>query len=615
MRVFLWSHVSTFVKGKRSRIGTGNENTFRDRNPGACHLVPVLLLAFWTMKKVAIIFGLIVLMMFGYSVWSLAFADCICTCTPSPSATVTPTATSTPTPTPVPTATVTPTPIGSSAPVDIVMDFTGGSPGDLVTIANLTSSTHNLSGVNGTWSLTRTPADHTNLVASPVLPLLQSIICGDTTYSATSGRAMKFDADVAVAHGTGSEDETYSFSANTVGNVTLGSMSTFASTLNTEADMFIMYSSFSVIQFYRNSSGGTPYFEAHSTSNNRSQFGPRVPIIIPGPFWISHRRNKTSGLTEVVVQDGVTGRFIGCSHTSTDLTTLTSLVLTDYIAPQGGNFKHSIVALAFNDKATLPLAPGAFVLPPLPSVAAYDGSSGISLDLGDGAQIAAFGYKIERSSDGGDTWSTIQSYLEVPLNGSPVSPYLDTTTINGVTYKYRVTAILGEWSSTTTESNSLTKGAATWQDTADPVLSDSDDGQQSSSRVHSTVISLPAGTVSKLRVFIGADTTYPAPGLKIALYDNSGHLVTQQLHDVSVPVGYSNSWKELNVPITAIPAGTYRIAWISLSSGNYLTYRYKNGIGASDWSTADYTTFAQSTFAAPYYHVNGTDAAGVFIAP
>ncbi len=528
---------------------------------------------------------------------SMAFADCLCTCTPSPSATVTPTS----------------TPIGNSAPVDIVIDFTGGNSGDLVTAGNLTESTHNFSGVSGTWSVAHNPADHTNLIASSVLTLLQPILCGDTTYSTTSGRAIKFDADVAVTHGGVYDSGTYGFSANSVGNVTIGSMSTFASTLDTEADMFVLNSQWSVTQFY-NGNGGR-YFEAHSTFGNRSQFSVRIPITGSGPFWISQRRDVTAGLTEVVIQDGVTGQFIGCGKTSTDLTTLVSLVIQDYIKPAGGNFKHSIVALAFNDKATIPLAPGAFVLPPLARVTAYDGQSGISLDLGDTSNIAAFGYKIERSPDGGSTWSTIQSYLEVPRNGSNVSPYLDTSVENGVTYKYRVTGILGDWSSTATESNSLTRGAAAWNDTIDPSTADTNDGQQSSSTLHSVVISLPAGTVSKLRVYIGSVNTYNAPGIKIALYDSSGHLVAQSTHAVSLNVGYSNSWLEFNLPITTIAAGNYRIAWMGLSSGTYMTYRYRNGSGMTDWSTATYATYAQSTFATPWTHANGTDASGVFIAP
>ncbi len=535
---------------------------------------------------------------------SIAFADCVCTCTPAPSATATATST------PVPTATVTPTPTGDSVPVDIVLDFTGGSPGDLVSVANLTSSTHNFSGIGGTWSLTRNPVDHTNLVESPAIMLLQPIICGDTTYFRTLGRAMKFDADVAVAHGVSYEQETYSFGANTVGNVTLGSMSTFASALSTEADMFIIYSAFSVTQFYNHA--GTPYFEAHSSFSNRSQFGGKIPIIGSGPFWISQRRNKTLGQTEIVIQDGMTGRFIGCSHTSTDLTTLTSLAIGDYIAPQGGNFKHSIVALAFNDKAVLPLAPGVFVLPPLPAVSAYDGTTGISIDLGDVSQIAAFGYRIERSSDNGSIWSTIQPYLEVPLNGSPVSPYLDTTAVNGVTYKYRVTGILGDWSSATTESNSLTRGAATWNDTLDPSTSDSSDGQGQSDRVHSVSISLAGGTASKLRVYIGAVSTF-STSIKIALYDNTAHLIAQPRHEIALLPGYANSWLEFNIPPTSIASGNYRIAWIGLSSGIYMTYRYRNGSGTTDVGLGTYSNFAPSIVTTNFSHLNGADAAGVFI--
>ncbi len=559
------------------------------------------------MKRVAIIFGLIVLMMFGYSIWSISFADCLCTCTPSPSATVTPTA----------------TPIATTDNADIVMDFSGGSPNDLISVSNLTSSTTNASGITATWSLSRIPQQHTNIVDSTAIPLLQPIICGGVTHSNTSGRAMRYNLDLAVANASNPlwEQQTYTFGTNSAGSVSLASMVTFNATGTTEADFLQLNSSFSVTQF--NTTFPNPTLNAHSDKGGTTR-GFLLPINTGNTYWVTNRKNVSSGLTEVVVQDGTTGAFIGCSRCLQTVGGLNSMVLGDYILPGGGSFKHSFIALGLGAKAGLPLLPGTFVLPPLPSVVAIDNTSNISLDF-DGppsgnANVArsaysGFAYKIERTSDNGSSWQTIQSDLEVPLIGfARISPYVDSAVSSGTTYAYRITSMLNEWSSVPAYSNSVTLGSAQWSDTIDPATSDTNDGQGDSNRVHSVVLALPAGIATKLRVYVGSVSAY-STNVKIALYDNSGHLAAQPSQALVIPPGYPNSWLEFNIPITAIAAGNYRIAWMALSNGSNVAYHYLNGAGTTDISTATYSTFAQIAFASPYSHVNGSDAAGVFISP
>src|SRR5207245_1533224 len=54
----------------------------------------------------------------------------------------------------------------------------------------------------------------------------------------------------------------------------------------------------------------------------------------------------------------------------------------------------------------------------------------------DNGGSAITGYKIERSTDGGTTWSTI-----VPNSGSASTAYSDTGLAHGVTYAYKVSAV------------------------------------------------------------------------------------------------------------------------------------------------------------------------------
>jgi len=118
------------------------------------------------------------------------------------------------------------------------------------------------------------------------------------------------------------------------------------------------------------------------------------------------------------------------------------------------------------------------------------------------------------------------------------------------------------------------QGGGICSDTIDPSNANSDDIAEDSAYAHYIVTDLPAGTVNKLRVFLGEVTADHDP-FKIALYDNNSNRLVSATGTVDSTE--SNSWKEVTVPDTVIRAGTYKIAWASLSGSTSVRYRFQSG--------------------------------------
>src|SRR5262249_24457169 len=162
------------------------------------------------------------------------------------------------------------------------------------------------------------------------------------------------------------------------------------------------------------------------------------------------------------------------------------------------------------------------------------------------------------------------------------------------------------WSSFPTVSNSTTVGSATWHDTLDPTTADSDDNQGSSGNARSASITLPSGSITKLRFYIGS-VTPPTNGFKVALYDGSNHL----LANVTTTAISATGWRVVDIPRTTVASGTYKVAWSALVNGSAIKYRYKNGTGQTDISPITYADFPTDPLVNPTSHVNGVDAVGV----
>ena len=159
-----------------------------------------------------------------------------------------------------------------------------------------------------------------------------------------------------------------------------------------------------------------------------------------------------------------------------------------------------------------------------------------------------------------------------------------------------------------------------WTDTLDPANADTNGIQFDSADAHIVSITLGAGTVQKLRVYIGT-CTYDGTPFKIALYDNSLNLLVSNT-SVTVNAADSGTWKEVTVPDTVITAGTYKIAWTALAGSSDMVYRYQNGNGTTKLSDqtrhGGFSGFPTNPLVDDLgsdFNYPGVEAAGVFIVP
>src|SRR2546426_734387 len=166
---------------------------------------------------------------------------------------------------------------------------------------------------------------------------------------------------------------------------------------------------------------------------------------------------------------------------------------------------------------------------------------------------AITGDKIERSTDGGTTWSTL-----VANTGSSAAGYSDTGLVHTTTYTYRVSAINSVGTSSTSSMASATTLAA----------------------APSSPTGVTATTVSSSQV----NLSWTAPS------DNGGSAITGYMIERSADGG--STWSKL-VANTGITGTTY--SDIGLAHGATYTYRVSaiNSIGTgSPSSTASATTLA-----------------------
>ena len=174
-------------------------------------------------------------------------------------------------------------------------------------------------------------------------------------------------------------------------------------------------------------------------------------------------------------------------------------------------------------------------------------------------------------------------------------------------------------SPTPTASSTPTPTAA-WSNTLDPATADTNGAQVDSAFAHIVSITLGAGSVQKLRVYIGT-CSYDGTWLKIALYDNSLNLLVSNT-SVTVNAADSGTWKEVTVPDTVITAGTYKISWTALAGSSGMVYRYQNGNGTTKLSDQSrhggFSGFPTNPFVDALgsdLSYAGVEAAGVYIAP
>ena len=455
-------------------------------------------------------------------------------------------------------------------------------------------------------------------------PFLDQIRCSSTLFSGVGTRAVMFDLDRAgVLNSTPIYEEmTRTISTSGVTQWTAAwmfaahNMGIAASPPTVIDVVYIADQGFNVAQFRVASTGS--FINAHGQKlDTTSTFGTWVAVSQDKAYWVCLRHK--SNVAEVMVLDGLTGAFVGVSKCeSASGADLAYFTIHDYLTFNGGRFLLDNFVLGFSSNAAFPLAVPNFVLPPPTSVtAAQTGGTEVTLtwagNAADGANTSAFNFLIERKVSG--TWSTLST-----IDGTLLH-YLDSTVTAGQTYRYRVTAIVNEWSSTAVESSDVTISSGAWYDSVDPAITDTSGDNVDSGYYKSVIVSLPTGTVTKLRVYI-QDCVFDATGFKIALYDMSGSdaaNISQGDTSGVVNIADGGAWKEFTLGTgISVSSGNYRVAWTAQASPSDMHFRYKNGTGntrLSDMTAhGGYTGFPYSPLTDPYsFSVGGSEAAGAFV--
>lgn len=162
------------------------------------------------------------------------------------------------------------------------------------------------------------------------------------------------------------------------------------------------------------------------------------------------RANRATQRAEMCLVDNSTGIVIGASECGTGVGDIASIQRQDYLLSTlggGGALDHGILGVNYTT-AVYPLT--VVTIPTPTSVLALQTASGqITIRWSGVVQR----YRIERSSNGGSSYSTIASYDTGQAN---LEAYDDTGLSNATTYIYRVVALVGSLESVVSSTSSVT---------------------------------------------------------------------------------------------------------------------------------------------------------------
>src|SRR5690348_12777603 len=160
---------------------------------------------------------------------------------------------------------------------------------------------------------------------------------------------------------------------------------------------------------------------------------------------------------------------ITLTRDGTTLTTNPSTITSDssgsfsatFAVPSSADGSHKVTATDGTNRHSALFAVGASTTAPQPPTGLTAGtisSSQINLSwtAGNNGGSAIIGYEIERSTNGGSTWSTIQSNT-----GNTATTYSDTGLTSSTTYTYRVSAINAVGTSQPSNTASATTSSST----------------------------------------------------------------------------------------------------------------------------------------------------------
>jgi len=462
---------------------------------------------------------------------------------------------------------------GQTVEMDMIVNFSSGS--GALTAAKITSGTHGPMAALGEWSEQST-ITHSNIVnPSVILPF--DIDVNGTLYDGSEGQGMEFnfalepgDADV-FQFSFLDLPRTVSSSivlllVKTETTLIPGQEATYSNDLIVQEG-----GNYSLIQLILNFAD-----QRLAITHSEGSFG---MILGSNANWnlIALQRNTATGQTQMFMQECTLagsqlslGEVVGLSHSVTTAASLiTYLRLQSYLRPAHGGGKTTVKLLAMREGSTgfPPWNPGTM-----------DGPQSVSADRTEVEQITlgiSGPYalvRIERQTNGG-AYSVLDASRDIALE-TPVFQYVDDTVTVPNTYRYKVVGLVGDLE--TNESLSptidLSEPFAEWAD-AISLASATDDlvYTNPSNNGVSTSLVLPAGTVTKLRIYISAITG--TMGFKAALYDG-----VEALLESDEEIASTTGWLEFTITPYESAGGTFTIAWqIDVGGGETVTLKF--GVG------------------------------------
>ncbi len=329
--------------------------------------------------------------------------------------------------------------------VDWLLDFTG-TTGDLITETTFNNST--LGSMPGSaWEDSGSGGpDHTFLADPSGLTRFTPLVVDGVSHSAPT-KLLKFDFDYAAAHSITAWDQfardTGSVPSHTI--TLLVQLNGVGGSVNSDL-VNLASASFSVPQHQLPGN----VIVAHG-SDGGSTLGGGIPTENGQWYILTFRHNNApaSKRVEVVLVDNDTGELVACSHAASSAdANMTLLTIQDYLGlPDSGNNLYALIA----GKAggTFPLDP--LTVPPPDDLNVSQYADNTARLLFDADAINAITYLIERNVNSGG-WET----LETDWDHNYVSQFLDAALSDGDSVAYRVTALIGDFSSPPVTADPLT---------------------------------------------------------------------------------------------------------------------------------------------------------------
>lgn len=175
------------------------------------------------------------------------------------------------------------------------------------------------------------------------------------------------------------------------------------------------------------------YLNAHGQlGTNTTKMGVTDRLINNHEYRVTLRFNAMAQKAEVMVIDAVDNHLVGSGYTNSDLGTVASMQIQDYLLPQSGvpgNIRWRQVALGMGANAVIPMEPAPLVLPITNLIVTLIATNEVDVSWERLAYTDSF---LEKND--GTNWSIIQTNLD--------TSYSDTVNlVVGATNTYRITSL------------------------------------------------------------------------------------------------------------------------------------------------------------------------------